>query len=150
MKVSDVGKVNNGISSSVAVIDKPSASGMGSSFRRQMSDLSEEQYQEYLEGLKERILAQGEEIKKNADISGFIKYRKLIAELISEVAGNAYSASKHSMFDGNGRHKVMTTIKRVNLKLDDIAHQILSEQKDNLKLLQNVDDIRGLLVDMLL
>jgi len=150
MKVSDVGKVNNGIRSGAAAPDKPYAPNPGSSFSRQMSDLSKERYREYIEELKERIFEQGERIKKNADISEFIKYRKLIAELIGEAAGNAYSASRNPVFDGGGRHKVMITVRLVNAKLDEMARKILEDQKDNIDLVRMVDDIRGLLVDLFL
>ena len=150
MKVSDVGKVNKEIRSGASAPGKPYAPDSGASFRRHMSGLSEEQYREYIEGLRERIFEQGERIKKSADISEFIKYRKLIAELIGEAAGNAYSASRNPVFDGGGRHKVMITVRLVNAKLDEMARQILADQKDSLALIRMVDDIRGLLVDLFL
>jgi uncharacterized protein len=150
MKVYDVGRVSTENQINTAVMDKPSSSGMGSSFQRQMSDLSQSEYREYIEGLKNSIFAQGETVKDNADISAFVIYRKLLSQLMNEVASNAYVSSRTGAFDSRGRHKVFTIIRSVNKKLDEMAREILSEQDDNIRLLQMVDDIRGLLVDMFL
>jgi uncharacterized protein len=150
MKVYDIGRISTENQINTAVMEKPSSSGMGSSFQRQMSDLSQAEYREYIEGLKNSIFAQGEIVKDNADISAFVIYRKLLAQLLNEVASNAYVTSRTGAFDSKGRHKVFIVIKSVNKKLDDMAREILSQQSDSIKLLQMVDDIRGLLVDMLL
>jgi uncharacterized protein len=150
MKVYDIGKIAKDTQAASAVQNKPSGAGLGSSFQRHMSDLSQSDYQEYIEGLKCRIFVQGEIIKTNADISGFLMYRKLLSELIRETASNAFASSRSGAFDSRGKHKVFTIIKKVNSKLDEMAQEILSQQSDNIKLLQMVDDIRGLLVDMFL
>lgn len=150
MKIADIGTISKETQTSAAVMDKPSAGGLGSSFQRHMSNLNREDYEEYIEDLKNKILEQGEVIKNNADIPGFLKYRKLISELINEAASNAYITSRSGAFDSRGKHKVFIMIRKVNVKLDEMAQEILSEQSDNLKLLDMVDDIRGMLVDLFL
>ena len=39
-------------------------------------------------------------------------------------------------------------IRTINEKLEELTREILSEQQDNLRILQMVDDIRGLLIDL--
>ena len=51
-------------------------------------------------------------------------------------------------FDAKGRRNVMVLIKKVNVMLDEMAQQILQEQSENIRLLEMVDDIRGMLVDI--
>lgn len=150
MKVADV---NHSSSSMRNVTNTGSAQPGGSqdfSFSRHMMDFSQAQYQKYIEDLKKRIFSQGESIKKKANISEFMGYRRLIAELLEVAAGNAYACTRTSAFDAKGRRNVFVLIKKVNARLDEMAQEILSEQSDNIHLLEMVDDIRGLLLDILL
>jgi uncharacterized protein YaaR (DUF327 family) len=45
---------------------------------------------------------------------------------------------------------VYAVVKRINQKLDEMTAEVLREQTDNIRLLSIVDDIRGMLVDLLL
>lgn len=150
MKVADVGTIQKEAQALAAPQDKQRPAEPGLSFARHISDINDAHYQKYLEELRDRIFEQGEVIKKKSDINEFIKYRKLISELLGEVAGNAYEASKSTAFDSRGKHKVLIQVKRINSKLDDMAQEVLRSQGDNIRLLQMVDDIRGMLVDMFL
>ncbi len=131
-----------------AVVGKQTAPEGGMAFSRQMTKLSETHYQHYINDLQERIYKQGERLKEKADLSVLSEYRQLIGELLGETASNAFACIKSRMFDAKGRHKVVLVVRSVNQKLEQLAAQILSEQSDNIKLLQLVDDIRGLLVDL--
>jgi Uncharacterized protein conserved in bacteria len=150
MKVTNVSQVPSGMQNVSAPGSAQLDTGAGFSFSRHMSDFSDAQYQKYLEGLRDRIFSQGEVIKRKADISEFLQYRKLIAELLGEAASNAFACGRTHAFDSKGRRNVFVTIKKVNARLDEMAQEILSEQSDNIALLEMVDDIRGLLVDIFL
>ena len=110
--------------------------------------MGEAQFTAYIEDLQERIRKQGERIKERADLKALMEYRSLIGELISETASNAFAGHKSEVFDAKGRHKVNFVIRSINEKLEALTHEILSEQQDNLRILQMVDDIRGLLIDL--
>jgi uncharacterized protein YaaR (DUF327 family) len=150
MKITDVGTMPSNMQSIYTSGNTQAGGGQGFAFSRNMMDFSQAQHQKYIEDLKERIFRQGETMKKRADIGQYTQYRKLIAELLAVVAGNAYACTRDSVFDAKGRRNVFLLIKKVNARLDELAQQILSEQSDNIRLLKMVDDIRGLLVDILL
>lgn len=119
-------------------------------FSRQLTQLGEDQYTEYIRGLIGDIDKQGEILGKRADIKEFQKYREMITQLLNETVSNSYAFNKSDSFDMRGRHRVYSVIKKVNTELDSMASDILSEQKGNIKILDKIDDIRGLLVDLLL
>ena len=150
MKVADVRKSSSGIQSVTTAGGPQQGGAQEFAFSRHMMDFSQAQYQKYIEDLKDRIFRQGEAIKHKADISEFMQYRRLITELLEVTAGNAYACTKTSSFDAKGRRNVFVLIKMVNARLDEMAQEILSEQKDNIHLLEMVDDVRGLLLDILL
>ena len=119
-------------------------------FQRQMTQLGETQHREYIESLASRIFEQGELVAKKADIKELQKYRQMITELLNDAVSNSFEFSKSADLDKRGRHRVFATINKVNAKLDELTQEILEGQKDTLKLLDRVDDIRGMLVDLFL
>lgn len=150
MKIADIGTIQKEAQTIAAPQDKQRPDKQGVTFERHIADVNDVHYQKYIEELRDRIFEQGETIKKKSDINEFLKYRKLISELLGEVAGNAYETSKSSTFDTRGKHKVFILIKKVDSRLDEMAQEILNSERDNIRLLQMVDDIRGMLVDMFL
>lgn len=150
MKITDIKHVVSDTHGKHAVVGKHAPEGSGMAFSRQMTTLNEEQYQIYLNELQEKIFKKGEKLKESADLKVLQEYRQLISELLAEASSNAYACAKSSLFDAKGRHKVFFVIRSVNQKLEELAREVLSDQKDTIKLLQMVDDIRGMLVDLFL
>jgi uncharacterized protein YaaR (DUF327 family) len=52
--------------------------------------------------------------------------------------------------DRRGRHRIYTTVKKVNAKLEELTEEILKQEKDNLKIIGRIEDIRGLILDIIL
>jgi uncharacterized protein YaaR (DUF327 family) len=77
-------------------------------------------------------------------------FRALVAELINEVVSNAYSFQKEKSFDIRGRHKIFATVSRINEKLEELAKDILEGKRDKLEIMSRIDEIKGLVIDILL
>lgn len=150
MKISDIGKAPSGVQNFASGEGVRAGTQQNFAFAQHMLNYSQTQYQAYAEELREKIFSQGDIITRKADLSEFIKYRALIAELMELAAGNAFACTQSRSFDRKGRRNVFVLIKTVNERLDEMVRQILSEQSDNIRLLELVDDIKGLLVDMFL
>lgn len=150
MKVTDIKKVNADTKTKPTITSKNSGSDKNQMFQRQITSLNDIQQQKHFEDLQLAIAGQGEVIKKRADIKEIQKYRQMITELLNEVVSSSYICSKSDIFDARGKHKVFVMIKNINKKLDEMTKEMLAEQTDNLRLVEMVDDIRGLLVDLLL
>jgi len=119
-------------------------------FRRTVSDLSTEQYQRYMGELVKKIEVQGQKLAQKADIKDLQKYRELISEFIKETVSNSYHFNKENSYEARRRHKVFATVKKINAKLEELAQELLASQADNLAILNKVDDIRGLILDIML
>ncbi len=94
------------------------------------------------------IEEQGEKIAKHMDIKDMKKYRTSIKEFMNEVAANAHEFSRENFLDRRGRHRVYGIIRQVDKNLDDLAQELMKEEKDHLAILGKIDDIRGLLIDI--
>ena len=119
-------------------------------FTRHLSELSEGRYQTYIQQMVGAITEQGEKMAKRADLSEFHRYREMIRKLLDEIVSNSYAFRKYRKFDTRGRNKTFALIQCVNDKLDEMLKTLLQEETDHLALLSSVDDIRGMLVDLLL
>lgn len=82
------------------------------------------------------------------DIRDMKKYRGLVKDFINEVVNRSHSFERENFLDRRGRHRVYGMVKLVDKNLDDLAQELVSEEKDHLSILGRVDEIRGLLLDI--
>lgn len=113
-----------------------------------MSKIAEEDLQARLSTLMEDITMQGERIAKKKDIKDMRKYRSLIKDFMNEIITRSHSFSRENFLDRRGRHRVYGIIRLVDQTLDELATELLKEQKDNIVILQKIGDIRGLILDI--
>ena len=113
-----------------------------------MSKISEEDLQARLTTLMEEITMQGDRISKKKDIKDMRKYRSLIKDFMNEIVSRSHSFSRENFLDRKGRHRVYGIIRLVDETLDELAQELMKEQKDNITILQKIGDIRGLILDI--
>lgn len=117
-------------------------------FKRHLSNESEHAYTEQIKSLISDIEKQGAILSRRADMGELQKYREMITSLMNETVSNGFVFNKEGNIGMNGRNRVYVTIRKINEKLDEMTQKILNDEKSNLNILNDVDDIRGLLVDM--
>ena len=104
---------------------------------------------EKLTGLMKDIEEQGEKIAKHMDIKDMKKYRTSIKEFMNEIVTHSHSFSRENFLDKKGRHRVYGIVKQINQTLDELAAELLKEEKDHLAILGKIDEIRGLILDII-
>lgn len=121
-----------------------------SSFRRTLTDLSQEKHAAKMRDLIRNIDEQGSRLTERVDIKEFEKYRRLIREFLDEIVSNGYTFQKEDAYASRGRRRFIATVKIVDEKLDELGKEVIKDQADNIEILHRVDDIRGLLLDLML
>ena len=114
-----------------------------------MSSIEEAGLSERLSGMMQEITMQGEKLGKHMDVRDMKHYRRLIQEFMNEIVNRSHKFSRENFLDRRGRHRVYGMIKRVNVVLDELAGELIKEEKDTLAILSKVDEIRGLLLDII-
>lgn len=112
------------------------------------SHIQEAELQARLNTLMEEITMQGNKISKRKDIRDMKKYRGLIKEFLNEVVSRSHNFSRENFLDRKGRHRVYGIIRMVDEKLDELAKELVSEESDNIDILNKIGEIRGLLLDI--
>lgn len=120
------------------------------SFQQQLGSQLKEQYRSRVAALFDEINEQADGIIENIDMATFERYRRLIASLIGEVTSNAYCLDLEYVLDPSGRRRVYETISTIDKKLEALAADILNRNSKHIDYICRVDEIRGLVMDMLL
>jgi len=118
------------------------------SFSGIIHDTQEKLIEQELSLLMEEIRQQEEKLIKHLTLAEVIRYRKLVSKFLSVVVSNMYQFVKHDHFSSQGRHEVYAVVNKVNQKLEELVKRVLYSDRDKLKILSLIDDIRGLLIDL--
>ena len=76
------------------------------------------------------------------------KYRGLIKEFMNEIINRSHEFSRENFLDRRGRHRVYGIVRLIDEKLDELAQELVKDEKDNLAILAKIGEIRGLLLDI--
>jgi uncharacterized protein YaaR (DUF327 family) len=100
--------------------------------------------------LAEQICSQGKIVCKQSDLKELKKYKEIISDFLQSVVEYNFELEKQSNFDSSGRLKSYSNIKKINQKIEQLTQEILKEQKDSIAILKMIDDINGLILDIIL
>lgn len=114
-----------------------------------VSNIEEQELAARLNFMLEEISAQGKKIAKHMDVKDMRHYRELIKEFMNEIVNRSHKFSRENFLDKKGRHRVYTMIKLVDKNLDDLAAELIKDEADHILILGKIDEIRGLLLDII-
>jgi len=102
--------------------------------------------------LKDAVDVAGDELTEKMTPEAFMNYRTAIRQFMTFVEKNCFTVDKTKRFGRNRNGKPRDPaiqIHVINTKLDSLASDLLYNHMDKLKLLAKVDEINGLLVDLM-
>ena len=112
------------------------------------SQIEDADLQNTLKVMMEEITMQGDKNSKKCDIRDMKKYRAMIKGFMNEVVSRSHTFERENFLDRKGRHRVYGIIKLVDQRMDELAQELVKDEKDNIKILGMVGDIQGLLLDI--
>ena len=122
--------------------------------------LCDEWFREWPDGLDDEGLAgrlnamiaditqQGKLISKKNDIRDMQRYRMMIKGFLNEIVTRSHSFSRENYLDKKGRHRVYGIIRLVDENLDELAQELLKDEKDTIAIMGKIGTIEGLLLDI--
>lgn len=113
------------------------------------SAITDAELQAKVDTLLSDITAQGNRLAEHMDIRDMKKYRGLIREFINEVVYHSHKFSRENFLDRRGRHRVYGLIKLIDANLDELAQELVKDEKDHISILGRIGEIRGLILDIL-
>ena len=112
------------------------------------SNIEEAALADRLQLMMEEITMQGDKIIKRMDVKDMRRYRTLIKDFMNEIVNRSHKFSRENFLDRRGRHRVYGIIRLVDERLDELAQELVKDEKDTISILAKVGEIRGLLLDI--
>lgn len=113
------------------------------------SNIEESDLQAKISSMMNEISDYGKKVSKRTDIRDMKHYRVLIKNFLNEIVYRSHGFSRENFLDRRGRHRVYGIVRRIDSNLDELAQELLKDEKDNIKILNLIGDIEGMLLDIL-
>lgn len=113
------------------------------------STIQDAQLNERLNFMMQEIIQHGDKLAKHMDIRDMKKYRMLIKEFMNEIVTRSHKFSRENFLDKRGRHRVYGMVRLMDAKLDELAAELIKDERDHIQILNRIDEIRGMLLDIL-
>lgn len=118
-------------------------------FRSKLEEIQQENIREELKILYEEIESLTTKLKDKLFIEDLVEYKGKIREFLNITVNNSHVFYKENSLDRRGRHRVYSLVKKVDNELDELTKDFLHIEKNRIRILQRLDDIKGLIVDIL-
>lgn len=113
------------------------------------SAITDADLQAKVDALLNDITAQGNRIAQHMDIRDMKAYRGMIKDFLNEVVYRSHKFSRENFLDRKGRHRVYGIIRLIDSNLDELATELVKDEKDHIDILARIGEIRGLLLDII-
>lgn len=90
----------------------------------------------------------GKRLVESFSIYELKNYKDTMKDFLHRTQGQVYRLREETAHTRNGRIKIMHLIEKIDAELEELSNIVLSRQKNQVKLLEKMDQIRGLLVDL--
>lgn len=118
-------------------------------FEFTLNKVDDEGFQQRLNKMMEDITVQGKKLADHMDVRDMKQYRTMVTDFMNEIVSRSHKFSRQNFLDKRGRHRVYGIVKLVNKNLDELAQSLISKEKEHLNILAKVDEIKGLLLDIM-
>jgi uncharacterized protein YaaR (DUF327 family) len=102
-----------------------------------------------LELLLDEVHETGDRLKENPTVDLVQAYKKAVRDFIHYVVERSYSVEQRSSGRNVLKRKVYYRVAVIDESLERLAAEILRNQRDKLEILRRVDEINGMIVDLL-
>jgi hypothetical protein len=102
-----------------------------------------------LQSFLDRLGTQGKKLAQTLSIRDLKDFRDMVKTFLRSTFGQSRQMQEDSSWDSQGRPKVMARLAKIDQSLDELGKQLLDQQAKPLEVLTKIDEIRGLIVDIL-
>jgi uncharacterized protein len=102
-----------------------------------------------LEELLDEVHQAGDKLKENPNVELVQAYKKAVRDFIHYVVDRSYAVEQKTSGRSILKRNIYFRVSVIDKSLEKLAAEILRNQRDNLDILRRVDEINGMLVDLL-
>lgn len=118
-------------------------------FKEKLNNIEQEKIREHLKEVYDKIEIQREKLQDRLFIEDLVEYKKLVKDFLDVAVNNSHVFYKENSLDRRGRHRVYSLVKQVDKELDELTNDFLDIEKNRMRILKRLGDIKGLLLDIM-
>jgi uncharacterized protein len=113
-----------------------------------MSQQEEQRTHEELQRKLEDIRMQGERLTRSMTVRELVLYRQMVKRFLEDTVKRGIGLKETKGWDRRGRGKRYKLLEELDGLLVGMGEELLQSEEGRLRLLQNVGEIRGLLINL--
>lgn len=99
--------------------------------------------------LRDEVFSRGDFLKNKVTLETIKDYKQAVSNFLSYFISHTYEFKKTPERRTSFRVPKSSTIRLINEKLEKLANEVFSNQAKQLDILERVDEIKGLVIDLL-
>lgn len=111
----------------------------------QAQHLQRKELQDFLKQFE----VKGKALSQSFSLSDLTDFKEMVRSFLRSTFGQSRRLTEESFWDFRGRPKVLARIQQIDHSLEELGKQVIETHHKPLDLLQKIDEIRGLIVDLL-
>jgi uncharacterized protein YaaR (DUF327 family) len=128
--------------------ERETASHKPSGFARELINADKAIMRERLDAMIKQVEKQADRLSRNLTIKELMRYKGMLRECLKEALNGGLYKDDTKHWDRKGRLKVLTIMKRIDEKLDELDCLISENRSLAPEILAKLGEIQGLLVDL--
>ena len=102
-----------------------------------------------LDEMLELINQTGRALVTGRGVAELKAYREAVREFLQESVRGSYQVKEERSWDHRGNHRKLRLVTEVNHRLEELTRIVMESQAPGIEILAKLDEIRGLLLDLL-
>lgn len=105
--------------------------------------------QRELNDFLDRLNIQGKKLAESLSLRDLEDFRAMVKLFLRSTFGQSRSLQENTFWDYSGRPKTLAKITKINHQLEELGQKVINEQTRPLDILTKIDEIKGLILDLL-
>lgn len=116
-------------------------------FNRVLANTQKLQTKE-LQDFMSRLENKGKQLAESFSLRDLSDFKDMVKSFLRSTFGQSRRVSEESFWDFRGRPKVLARITEIDKALEELGQKVLDNQTKPMELLDQIDEIRGLIIDL--
>lgn len=141
-------RIDSARQTKTASLDSSNSAAPSTEFGQTLASKQKLQRQELDEFLV-RLDEVGKRLTQSLSLHDLMNFRDMVKTMLRSTFGQSRTMGEDSLWDYRGRPKVMARIQQIDSALEELGQKVLDEQSKPMEILSKIDEIRGLIIDLL-
>lgn len=138
---------SSGQTKSIATDPHP-ADNAGISFEKTLGNIQRLQQKE-LEAFITKLDTQAQKLSQTLSVRDLTVFREMIKKFLRSTLGLSRNMQEEACWDPRGHAKVMSKVTKIDYALEELGRKILDKNSKQMDILALIDQLRGLIIDLL-